>query len=265
MLSRFRLKQIPYTREIAVKNRFLVPFIEEEVLALKKAIDNRMSGLVVAPAGTGKTICLRVLSSLLPESRYKVRYLKVTDLSKRYMCQEICCAIGARKASTYPALVRSVQDYFRHTYHTEGLRPVLLLDECHDLRPSVFSMFRLLTNFEMDSKLVVSIIFAGQPLLKSLLGQEGLEDMAQRISHFGEFRLLSRSESLDFLNHGLTVAGSTVSPFDKDACESLYELSRGNMRALGSLARKSLEVADSKNSDVVSLNHVTDARAKLPF
>jgi general secretion pathway protein A len=263
MLSRFKLRTLPFTREIAVANRFMASFIEEEALLLKKTIDNRMSGLLVAPAGTGKTTCLRTLVSLLPESRYKVRYLKVTDLSKRYMCQEICHALGAKNASTYPGLVRSIQDYFQHTYQSEGLRPVLILDEAHDLRPSVFSMFRLLTNFEMDSKLIVSIIFAGQSPLKGLLRQEGLYDIAQRIDHYGELRLLSREESLDYLNHGITVAGSTVFPFDKDASESLYEFSRGNMRALGSLARKSLEVADSKKCDVVSLNHVTAAKSKL--
>lgn len=265
MLERFKLRQVPYTREMEIKNRFQIPFIESEVIALKKTIDNRMSGLLVAPAGTGKTVSLRTLLSLLPESRYRVKYLKVTDISKRYMCQEICCTIGARRASTYPALVRSIQEHLQNTYHTEGLRPVLLIDEAHDLKPSVLSMFRLLTNFDMDSKLVTSIIFAGQSPLKHLLSQQGLEDIAQRISHFGELRLLSRSESLDFLEYGIKLAGARKSPFDKDACESIFELSRGNMRALSSLARKSLEVADEENSDAVSSNHVIDARSKLFF
>ncbi len=263
MLARFNLRQIPFTREILVKNRFILPFIEDEIKSLKKIIEDRMSGLLIAPAGTGKTMSLRILTSLLPESRYKVRYLKITDLSKKFMCNEICSIMGARKASTYPTLVKSIQDYLKHTYHTEGLRPVLLIDEGHDLRPSVFSMFRLLTNFEMDSKLVVSIIFVGQPPLKRLLKKEGLEDIAQRIAHFGELRLLSRTESIDFLKHGMQIAGTTSFPFDKEASEALYELSRGNMRALGSLARKSLEIANNKNHNTVSLNHVIEARSKL--
>lgn len=265
MLARFKLRQMPFTREILIQNRFILPFIEDEILSLKKTIENRMSGLLVAPAGTGKTMSLRTLVSLLPESRYKVRYLKVADLSKKFMCQEICSIIGAKRVSTYPTLVRSIQDYFKHTYHSDGIRPVLLIDEGHDLRPSVFSMFRLLTNFAMDSQLIVSIIFVGQSPLKHLLGQDGLQDIAQRISHFGELRLLSRSESIDYLQHGMQIAGATSFPFDKDAGESIYELSRGNMRALGSLTRKSLEIADSKKHDVVTLNHVTEARSKLFF
>ncbi len=58
MLERFKLRQVPYTREMEIKNRFQIPFIESEVIALKKTIDNRMSGLLVAPAGTGKLFLL---------------------------------------------------------------------------------------------------------------------------------------------------------------------------------------------------------------
>ena len=47
----------------------------------------------------------------------------------------------------------------------ESLRPVIILDEAHDMRPEVLAILRVLTNFEMDSKLVVSIVLAGQPRL----------------------------------------------------------------------------------------------------
>ena len=39
-------------------------------------------------------------------------------------------------------------------------------NEAHDLRPATLRMLQLLTNFDMDSKLIVSIIFCGQPSLK---------------------------------------------------------------------------------------------------
>ena len=49
----------------------------------------------------------------LPEARYRTHYVKVTGLSKRDMCREIACAVGASPAGTYPALVRNLQDALR--------------------------------------------------------------------------------------------------------------------------------------------------------
>ena len=46
-------------------------------------LDKRMSAALIAPAGTGKTMLLRALMARLPQARYRVHYVKVTDLSKR--------------------------------------------------------------------------------------------------------------------------------------------------------------------------------------
>jgi type II secretory pathway predicted ATPase ExeA len=48
----------------------------------------------------------------------------------------------------------------------DSLRPVIVIDEAHDMRPDVLAVLRVLTNFEMDSKLVVSLVLCGQPPLR---------------------------------------------------------------------------------------------------
>jgi general secretion pathway protein A len=144
--------------------------------------------------------------------------------------------------------------------------PPCLREECSPdlgVKTNVFSIFRLLTNFEMDSKLIVSIIFVGQPQLKIILQKSSLEDIASRMSHYGELRLLTREESLDYLKHRMRIAGSTIFPFDDRACEALFEFSRGNIRALGQLARKAMELASSKGIETIGQGHVVEARSNL--
>ena len=121
--------------------------------ALAEAVHERMSAALIAPAGTGKTVALRMLVAALPETRFQVHYVKVTGLSKRDLCKEIAVACGLSPTGIYPALVRKLQDAFAPS---DGMRPVILLDEAHDLRPESLAMLRVLTNFEMDSRLVVS-------------------------------------------------------------------------------------------------------------
>ncbi len=258
--SRFGFHASPFTREIAHKDRFPLENFDEAIEAVLATLDARMSCALIAPAGTGKTSVLRAVIARLPEARYRTHYVKVTGLSKRDMCREIAQAIGLASAGTYPTLVRRLQDRFSETAHSDGLRPVLILDEAHDLRPETLAMMRVLTNFDMDSKLVVSIVLAGQPKLRVLLRRDDLADVAGRMAHYATLRLLSRDEMNRYVEHRCTIAGAADVPFDKDAVDALYEIGRGNMRATDQLARKALELAHRVDQDVCGSAQVAGAR-----
>lgn len=261
--ARFGFHSTPFTREIAVDRRFTLPIYDDTVAALARVVDQRESAVLIAPAGAGKTTVLRTLRQRLPEARYDVSYVKVTSLSKRDLCREIASALGAPPAGTYPTLVRRLQERFVACTDADGRRPVLLLDEAHDIRPDVLGILRILTNFEMDSRLVVSLLLAGQPPLRQMLRRDHLEDVAGRMAHLAALRLLSREETRAYVEHRITVAGATTVPFDAGACEALYEIGRGNLRATDRLALKALEVAHDNGNDVVDATTVTRARSSL--
>lgn len=262
-LSRFDFHSTPFTREIPVDKRFSLPIFDEARDALLEAIDQRMCAALIAPAGTGKTGLLRDIKHHLPEARYRVSYIKVTGLSKRDMCREMAFAVGCTSAGCYPALVRNLQEHFLQATNTDGLRPVLLIDEGHDMRVEVLSMLRLLTNFEMDSQLVVSIILSGQPPLKALLRRDCLEDVARRLAHYATLRPLTRDESKHYIEHRCTIAGGSAIPFDPGSFDAIFEIARGNLRATDRLSLKSLQVAHMADCDVVDSNHVVEARRML--
>ena len=262
MLSRFDFSVTPFTREISVESQLKWDFIEQEVDKIKQIIEKRLSAVLVAPAGSGKTQAIRSLCSKLPAARYRIHYVKVTDLSKRDMCTEICRALALKPAGNYSALVRTIQDNL-DIFVGDGLRNVIIFDEAHDMRLEVLSMLKILTNFDMDSRLAVSLILAGQPSLKRILHFDNLVDIRQRMSHCGELRLLSESESKQYLEYRVTIAGARKNPFLAEAQQAIYEITRGNMRALDTLALKSLEMTDRKNCANVETAHVLAARGEL--
>lgn len=263
LLAHFNLRKMPFTREVDVSEQFAHPQWEELVDAIVHLVDQRMSGAVIAPAGFGKTSLVRAVLDRLAEVRYDVRYVKVTSLSKRDMCREIASALGVRPAGSYPALVRAVQDAVLHRLHDDGVRVVLILDEAHDMRPDVLSMLRILTNFEMDSRLVLSVLLVGQPPLATLLRRADLEDLAQRLAWFGSLRALSRDETTAYVGHRCRIAGAHQVPFDDRALAALYEMGRGNPRATDRLARGALERAHRDGAACVGAQHVLAARATL--
>jgi type II secretory pathway predicted ATPase ExeA len=259
-MSRFGFSSVPFTREVSTDQCFALPAHDEAVSELANLVDLRMSGALITPAGMGKTICLRRLKSRLPEARYRTSYIKVTSLSRRDLCREIAEALGMPPTGSYPSLVRRLQERFLDIQETDGLRPVLLLDEGHDLRPEGLALLRLLTNFEMDSRLVLSIVLCGQPPLTRLLKRAEFEDIARRIAIFLSLPLLSREEAARYISHRCTIAGARTLPFDARSLDALYEICCGNLRLTDTLALKTLQVAHKENCDRTDSNHVAAAR-----
>ena len=263
LCAHFGFHTLPFTREIPVKKRDEHPQFTNAIEALERVIDRRMSAALIAPAGTGKTALLRALLDRLPPARYRTHYVKVTDLSKRDMCREIATAVGAAPAGSYPMLVRRLQERFLTALDTDGLRCVLVLDEAHDVRPDVLSMIRILTNFEMDSRLVVSVILAGQPKLRTLLRRDSLEDVARRLAHVATLVPLGREDTARYVKHRANIAGATTFPFDAKALDALFEIGRGNLRATNLLALSALEVAAEGNLKIIDGTHVAEARTRV--
>ncbi len=262
-ISRFGFHTTPFTCEIRVKDHYLNESYKEPLEHLYGAVEKRMSAALIAPAGTGKTSLLRALVARLPETRYRIHYVKVADLSKRDLCREITVAADTDPAGNYPTLVRRLQERFAGSLDIDGLRPVLLLDEAHDIRPEVLGVLRILTNFDMDSRLVVSIVLAGQSPLGKMLRSQKLEDVARRLAHCATLRLLSRAETKTYIQHRCRIVGASKCPFDQGAIEAIYEIGRGNFRATDHLALKSLEIAHKQKCNVGDSSHVTQARSML--
>ena len=107
--NHFGFSATPFTREISVEKRWTNPSLEQPIAELRHTIEQRMSAVLIAPAGCGKTLVLRSVRAQLPEARYRTHYVKVTSLSKKDMCREITTTIGTRPAGTYPTLLRNLQ------------------------------------------------------------------------------------------------------------------------------------------------------------
>lgn len=263
MIDHFDFRGRPFTKEIPAKETYRAKFLDDEVDSVIEAISMRMSALIVAPPGQGKTVLLRCIRERLPETRYEVHYLKVPRLSGRDLCREISRAVGAKTAGTYASLVRNVQEKMDQSSSDQGVRPVIMLDDAHALRDQGYELLKILSNFEMDAKLVVSFVLAGHQGLKERLYRPDLTDVRQRIIHCGQLRLLSRDESMNYLQHRLSLVGCQTAPFDEAGMETLYDMSRGNMRALDNLALKSLSHAAKNGVKVVGHNEVATAGATL--
>jgi len=261
--AHFAWNALPFTREIDVHDRFPIPAAEQALADLHRVVENRMSAALIAPSGSGKTLLLRTLKEDLPEARYRVHDVKVTDLSKRDMCREIATVCGLPPVGTYPNLLRKLQERFATQLDDEGLRPVVLLDEAQDMRPEVLATLRILTNFDLDSRLVLSVVLAGDSRLLPLLERHEIEPVRRRLAHVATLPLLARDQTRAYLEHRLRLAGAEPQVFLEEATDAVFEITRGNLRAIDHLCFKSLELAARGERRDVSAALVANARKLL--
>jgi general secretion pathway protein A len=252
-----------FTREFPANMKMSLGFIDEAVDGIYGAIKHKMCASLIAPAGCGKTVILRAITEKLGTGRYSVGYIKVSDLSARDMCREISNVVGAKSSGMYHSLVRNLNEYFSHEYHENSLRPVIMIDDAHEIRPKTLAILKTLTNYKMDSSLIVSFVLVGQPPLREILSRESLRDIAGRIFHHVELRLLSKDETTAYLKHRCDMAAKRIFPFDEGACIAIYEITHGNMRAIDHLALKSLDIAAGKNTETVDESIIVAARKFL--
>jgi len=255
--------KLPFTPEVEISDLFNLPMFDETLAGMRECIEDRLCTALAAPAGTGKTVLMRRLQAALPEARYRVRYVKMAGLSKRDFCREICMAVGVPPRGSFPGLMRTLDEHFESVSNDHAMRPVLVIDEAHEMKLDVLAMLRILTNFHLDSRLVLSLVLAGQPPLREMLRREDQVAILHRLSHVDTLRLLSRDELALYIRHRCSIAGAAKEPFDADAIALIFELSRGNMRATDRIARKAVRTACAAGSTVITTGHITEARKYL--
>lgn len=262
-MEKWQFTKTPFSRELRVENRVAFDFMRQAKETIMRAIQECQSVAVVGPAGCGKTVLLRSVIADLPPARYSCTYVKLTELSPRDFCRKVAAGLGLSPRGTLPALLQAIEDALKEGFFNRAIRPVIILDDVHELKRPAFKLVRLLTNYEMDSRLLVSFVLVGQTPLKQVLLTPELEDVHQRLVSCVEIRRLSREETRDYVVQRVREAGSPLTVFSPDAIEALYEISRGNMRALDRLARAALHLACCGTHDLVNASDVASARAEV--
>jgi len=264
LCAHFSLSGRPFTQEISATRMWRHTGLDELLDDLDTAVSARMSVAVIAPSGTGKTALLRRLVDRLPETRYQVADIKVTSVGNRDFYRGLARALTVEPAGTWPGLLEKLQAYAQSLAATEARRLVIIIDEAQDMRPDVLSTLRVLTNFNLDSELLISIILVGDGGLETLLRRPDMEALRSRLSRVLRIRLLSKTETKAYIDHRLDLAGARQQILDDSAVEAVYDFSRGNLRAIDHLCRTALDLAARQKLDTIDAGIITAARKMLP-
>lgn len=196
--------------------------------------------------GAGKTTVARAFLEQLP-THCRVAYIYNPSLSVIELLQAICSefAIADLPPQAGGRFYVEALNAFLLKGHAQGKQALLVIDEAQALQPAVLEQLRLLTNLETAERKLLQIILIGQPELRDMLAQPGLEQLSQRVIARYHLGPLSPADTRAYLEHRLAVAGglggaAPPNPFDAGAMAALHRLSGGVPRRLNLLADRAL-------------------------
>jgi type II secretory pathway predicted ATPase ExeA len=173
------------------------------------------------------------------------RYRIILIINPRLTPMEFLRALAMRLGVAEPSRLKTdlLEQIGGELYRLfeEGVCPVLIVDEAQLVpHKETFDEIRLLTNFQLDDRNLLSVVLVGQPELRKRLAHRAYEPLRQRIGMQCDLRPLDLAETAEYLDCRLQVAGGTGGLFLPSAVERIHRYSGGIPRKINHAAALAL-------------------------
>lgn len=247
----YGLKERPFSKTPDPRFLYMSNGHQEALARLQYVLEERDMALLTGEIGCGKTTLSRALMDAVGEA-YHFCFI----FNPRLTSLEFLRVLARELLIDQPALRKDELLGQIHTalyrYADSGICPVLVVDEAQLLPDrDIFDEIRLLTNFQLDDRNLVSVILMGQPELRGILAAPQHEPFRQRIGLMYHLHPLNLEEVQEYLDFRLTIAGGNPGLFTPDAVLRVYELSGGVPRRINQIATNALLVGYGSDAAVI--------------
>lgn len=212
---------------------------------------NRGVGLLTGEVGAGKSTAIRLFASALHPAQFKILYVHFSSGSALDLLRQIAMTLDLEPAHFRGDLVRQISAAVTRLNQTHKQHPVLICDEAHLLPYPALEQLPLLRNFDMDSSRQLTLLLAGQQLLRRTLTLQVHEALRQRICVHYHLEGLTRDEVDGYLAHQAKSTGVTVPLFDGSARQALYQATKGIPRKINKVALAAPRLAAERKLQLV--------------
>jgi general secretion pathway protein A len=192
--------------------------------------------LITGDVGTGKTMLVDYLLSVIDRERYRTCKIVTTQMTPDDTIRMVASGFGlapdgAQKAST----VRQLETFFVDA-RQRGVSPVIIVDEVHNLPRASLEELRMLSNYCFKQTPLVQTFLLGQSQFRETLANGALEQMKQRVVASSHLRPLSASETRGYIEHRLRAVGWAQNPIiAEDVFPRVYQSTRGIPRRINTI------------------------------
>lgn len=248
-LEYWKIKEKPFENTPDPRFVYYSPRHEEALMRMLYAIDERKGcAMLTGDYGSGKTLLTRVLLQELAkkEKKYKVALIVNPRLTDLDLLREIIYQLeGVDHKGDKTALLHYLNDQLYESLN-KSKEVVIIIDEAQTIKEKIFDELRLLLNFQLNDRFLLTMVMVGQPELVGIVKK--IPQLDQRIAVRYHLTGLEEKETHDYIFSRYKIAGGDKMVFDDGACKIIYDSTKGIPRKINAVCDMSLVVGMIKKA-----------------
>jgi len=261
----FRLNVQPFGVTPDVRFLYLGQSHREAIASLLYGIQAcRGFTALIAPPGMGKTTVLLHVLSLLGKNA-RTAFLFQTLCGPEQFLRSLLADLGIDDDGADLSKMHAKLNACLLEESKAGRQVVVVIDEAQNLDEPVLELVRMLSNFETPGKKLMHLVLCGQPQLAEKLASERLTQLRQRISIVARLNPFSSSETHEYIDHRLRIAGAAAGNaiFSRQAYALVAARSGGIPRNINNLCFNAMSLACAMKKPQVDASVVRETITDL--
>ena len=261
----FQLNARPFLAAPRVDRYFPAAAIEIARQNLTRSIERAEGpGLLVGPAGTGKSLLCRVLAEQFHDEYQVVHFSSARLCTRRALLQAMLYELDLPYRDLEEGELRlSLID---HLTYADTAKPHLLfiVDEAHALPLRLLEEIRMITNLLRAGQPCVRLILAGAPALEERFASPKLESFNQRIAARYYLEAFDSHDCYQYVCAQIAACGGEAHTiFGDSAFEAIYRATDGVPRLVNQIGDHALLLAHAGGVEQIEAAGVEEAWADL--
>ena len=217
--------------------RFYFPSVrhEEGLQRLLYGVEARKGAVMLTgEIGCGKTLLSRALIQHLAHDHYDLALVANPSFELADFIKEILYQFGISQKGTKLDMIHALNERLLENLKKEK-DTVLVIDEAQAINDQgIFEELRLLLNFQLNDRFLLTVILLGQPELRSKV--EAIKQLSQRVVIRYHLTPFTMDEVGGYIDFRMKAAGASRVVFTPEAIEAVYKTSGGIPRKVNIVA-----------------------------
>ena len=224
--------------------------------------ENKGFLLLTGDAGTGKTAVINTLLERLDE---QVLAVTIPDpgLDAIDLYTIISNELKMNRKFTNKGDFLNILRSFLKQRHLKNKSILLIIDEAQHISQVLVDEIRLLSNIEVADTKLINILIAGQKEVHAVLNEKRNAAFKQRIGIQYHLEPLTGSETHEYINHRLKVAGSDEKIFSSKAIKDIHSFSAGIPRLINAICDLALLTGYSSDKSGIDQKIIAECARDL--
>lgn len=212
--------------------------------------------------GCGKTLIGRTLLRELDKDIYKIAFITNPYLSYEELLMHIVHNLGgediiSKKTEVlFNVILERLEEILVNNMR-DGKKTVIIIDEAHVIKDKqVWEEIRLILNFQLEDRFLLTLILLGQPELKTRIDSN--KQFAQRIAIRSHLESLGEEDTQKYILHRLSVAGRKKAVFSKEAYKEIFKKSGGIPRRINNICDLALLSGFGQEASIIDAEFIKE-------